>query len=169
MLLGQDPYHGEGQAHGLCFSVMPGVRKPPSLKVIFKELHADIGCAIPWHGCLLSWAQAGVLMLNAALTVRAGKPASHQKRGWERFTDAVIRAVSDRLEPAVFLLWGRHAQSKKTLIDGDRHAILEATHPSPLARGGFLGCRHFSKTNAILARWGKSSIDWSIPDTVEVP
>jgi uracil-DNA glycosylase len=169
VLLGQDPYHGKGQAHGLCFSVRPGVRKPPSLVRILKEVHADIGCPIPGHGCLVTWAENGVLMLNAVLTVRAGKPNSHKGTGWEKFTDAIIRLVSDRDAPAVFLLWGSYAQAKKKLIDTDRHAILEAPHPSPLASKPFAGCRHFSKTNALLAEWGKPEIDWCIPEAVEVP
>ena len=169
VLLGQDPYHGPGQAHGLCFSVMPGVRKPPSLIAILKELQADTGAPIPPHGCLVSWARAGVLMLNTVLTVRAGEPASHKGKGWEKFTDAIIRLVNERADPAVFLLWGAHAQAKKKLIDTGRHAVLEAPHPSPLAAKPFAGCRHFSKTNAQLARWGKSPIDWRIPETVNVP
>jgi uracil-DNA glycosylase len=169
VLLGQDPYHGKGQAHGLCFSVLPGVRKPPSLVNILKELHADVGCPIPKHGCLVTWAEAGVLMLNAVLTVRAGKPNSHKGKGWEKFTDAIIRRVSARDDPVVFLLWGSHAQAKKKLVDTDRHAVLEAPHPSPLASKPFAGCRHFSKTNEFLADWDKSQIDWCIPDEVTVP
>lgn len=166
VILGQDPYHGQGQAHGLCFSVLPGVRKPPSLVNIFKELHADVGCPIPPHGCLVSWARGGVLLLNTVLTVREGKPNSHKGKGWEKFTDAIIRAVSVRAVPVVFLLWGSHAQAKKKLIDADRHALLEAPHPSPLATKPFLGCRHFSKTNALLQGWGRTPIDWCIPDQV---
>jgi uracil-DNA glycosylase len=169
VLLGQDPYHGAGQAHGLCFSVLPGVRKPPSLVNIFKELHADIGCPIPDHGCLTHWAQNGVLMLNTVLTVRAGEPASHKSKGWERFTDAIIRLVSDRADPAVFLLWGNHAQAKKKLIDLSKHAVLESAHPSPLAAQRFSGCRHFSQTNALLSAWGKPAIDWSIPEPAPSP
>jgi uracil-DNA glycosylase len=169
VLLGQDPYHGAGQAHGLCFSVLPGVRKPPSLVNILKELDADIGCPIPSHGCLVSWARRGVLMLNTALTVRAGKPNSHKGKGWERFTDAIIRLVSARDSPAVFLLWGSHSQAKKGLIDTARHAILEAPHPSPLAAKPFAGTRPFTKANALLANWGKPPIDWCISETVEVP
>jgi uracil-DNA glycosylase len=169
VLLGQDPYHGKGQAHGLCFSVMPGVRMPPSLINILKELHADVGRPIPKHGCLVTWAESGVLMLNTVLTVRAGKPNSHKGKGWEKFTDAIIRLVSERNDPAVFLLWGAHAQAKKKLIDTDRHAILDAPHPSPLAAKPFAGCRHFSKTNALLEGWGKPPIDWCIPDEVHVP
>jgi uracil-DNA glycosylase len=169
VLLGQDPYHGKGQAHGLCFSVLPGVRKPPSLINILKEVHADVGCPITRHGCLMTWAENGVLMLNAVLTVRAGKPNSHKGKGWEKFTDAIIRLVSAREEPAVFLLWGSHAQAKKKLIDTNRHAILEAPHPSPLAAKPFAGCRHFSSTNKRLADWGDGEIDWCIPDEVTVP
>jgi uracil-DNA glycosylase len=169
VLLGQDPYHGTGQAHGLCFSVLPGVRKPPSLVNILKELNADLGCPIPPHGCLVTWAENGVLMLNAVLTVRSGEPNSHKGWGWEKFTDAVIRLVSARDDPAAFLLWGSHAQAKKKLIDMDRHAIFEAPHPSPLAAKRFAGCRHFSKVNAQLAAWGRPPIDWRIPDKVVVP
>jgi uracil-DNA glycosylase len=168
VLLGQDPYHGAGQAHGLCFSVLPGTRKPPSLVNILKELHADLGCAVPRHGCLETWAKNGVLMLNTVLTVRAGQPCSHKNNGWEQFTDAVIRAVSNRLDPVVFLLWGNHAQAKKKLIDVGKHAVVEAAHPSPLARGGFAGCRHFSQTNRFLAAWGKPAIDWCIPDVTRL-
>jgi uracil-DNA glycosylase len=169
VLIGQDPYHGEGQAHGLCFSVLPGVRKPPSLVNIFKELHADIGCPNPGHGCLTSWTQNGVLMLNTVLTVRAGAPASHKGKGWERFTDAIIRLVSERADPAVFLLWGNHAQAKKKIIDLSKHAVLEAAHPSPLAAQRFAGCRHFSQTNALLSAWGKAAIDWRIPEPAPSP
>lgn len=169
VLLGQDPYHGAGQAHGLCFSVQPGVRKPPSLANIFKELHADTGCPIPGHGCLMSWAQNGVLMLNTVLTVRAGEPASHKGKGWERFTDAIIRLVSDRADPAVFMLWGNHAQAKKKIIDLRKHAVLEAAHPSPLAAQRFAGCRHFSQTNTLLTAWGKPAIDWRIPEPALSP
>jgi uracil-DNA glycosylase len=169
VLIGQDPYHGAGQAHGLCFSVLPGVRKPPSLVNIFKELHADLGCPIPAHGYLEHWARGGVLMLNTVLTVRGGQPASHKGKGWEQFTDAIIRCVSQRADPAVFLLWGNHAQARKKLIDTQRHAVLEAPHPSPLAGKGFAGCRHFSKTNALLAGWGKPAIDWRIPEMVHAP
>jgi uracil-DNA glycosylase len=169
VVIGQDPYHGPGQAHGLCFSVLPGTRKPPSLVNILKELHADLGCAIPGHGCLETWAKNGVLMLNTVLTVRAGQPCSHKGKGWELFTDAVIRLVSNRRDPVVFLLWGKHAQAKKTLIDVEKHAVLEAAHPSPLAGGRFAGCRHFSQTNRFLVAWGKPPIDWCIPDLVQRP
>jgi uracil-DNA glycosylase len=169
VLLGQDPYHGKGQAHGLCFSVLPGVRKPPSLINILREVHADVGCPIPPHGCLATWAEGGVLMLNAVLTVRAGKPNSHKGKGWEKFTDAIIRLVGERDDPAVFLLWGSHAQAKKKLIDTSKHAVLEAPHPSPLAAKPLAGCRHFSKTNEYLESWDKEPIDWCIPDGVHVP
>ena len=169
VIIGQDPYHGKGQAHGLAFSVRPGVRKPPSLINILKELHADVGCPVPKHGCLVTWAENGVLLLNTVLTVRAGKPASHKGKGWEKFTDAVIRHVSGRDERVVFLLWGAHAQAKKKLIDAEKHAILEAPHPSPLAAKPFAGCRHFSRTNDLLEQWRTNPIDWCIPDEVDVP
>lgn len=165
VILGQDPYHGSGQAHGLCFSVPDGIIPPPSLKNIFKELHQD--SAIPWteprSGNLEPWARQGVLLLNAFLTVEAGKPASHSQIGWEIFTDAVIRIISERKEGVVFLLWGRFAQNKASLIDAQKHLILEAAHPSPFsADKGFFGCRHFSKVNAYLQTQGKPPIDWSL-------
>ena len=169
VVLGQDPYHGKGQAHGLSFSVMPGVRKPPSLINILKEVERDVGCPMPPHGCLVTWATSGVLLLNAVLTVRAGKPNSHKGKGWEKFTDAVIRGINERDEPVVFLLWGSHAQAKKKLIDTGKHAVLEAPHPSPLAAKPFAGCKHFSKANALLRGWGEPEIDWCIPAEVEVP
>lgn len=162
VLLGQDPYHGEGQANGLCFSVCQGVRKPPSLLNIFKELQQDMGIPVPASGDLLPWAHQGVLLLNATLTVRANQPASHQSKGWETFTDAVIRSISARKKNMVFLLWGRHAQAKAALIDQSRHHILTAAHPSPLARTGFSGCRHFSKTNALLSQSGIVPVDWRL-------
>ncbi len=161
VIIGQDPYHGEGQANGLCFSVAPGVRKPPSLLNIFKELNADLGVPIPLNGSLDGWARQGVLLLNATLTVRANEAASHQKRGWEEFTDEVIKTLSAEKSGLVFLLWGRFAQEKAALIDGSKHHILTAAHPSPLARTGFAGCRHFSKTNELLQAQGQSPIDWS--------
>jgi uracil-DNA glycosylase len=169
VILGQDPYHGEGQAHGLSFSVRPGVRPPPSLGNIYKELFADLGIARPGHGFLEQWAEQGVLLLNAVLSVEAGKAASHQKRGWERFTDAVIRAVAAQPRPVVFLLWGAHAQKKAAFIEGieqgGRHLVLKAAHPSPLsAHNGFLGCRHFSKANAFLEANGVAPIDWALPE-----
>lgn len=163
VLLGQDPYHGPGQAHGLCFSVNHGVPKPPSLVNIFKELQADLGIPVPVHGNLEAWAKQGVLLLNATLTVRAHQAGSHQNKGWETFTDAAIRALSDERDGLVFLLWGSYAQAKKRIIDVDRHHVLEAPHPSPLsASRGFLGCRHFSATNNILKANGKDEINWLI-------
>ncbi len=165
VILGQDPYHNEGQAHGLSFSVRPGVEIPPSLVNIFKELHDDIGCRIPNNGFLESWARQGVLMLNTVLTVRAHQANSHQGAGWEHFTDAVIRSVDALDHPVVFMLWGRPAQSKQTLITNPEHLILKAPHPSPLsAYRGFFGCRHFSKTNEFLKGHGMEPIDWQIED-----
>ncbi|HON53922.1 MAG TPA: uracil-DNA glycosylase [Bacteroidales bacterium] len=160
VLLGQDPYYNPGQAHGLSFSVPDGVPFPPSLVNIFKELNADLGIEPPTNGSLQRWAQQGVFLLNAVLTVRAGLPASHSKIGWTKFTDAVIKKISDKKEGIVFLLWGNYARSKKTLIDTKRHYVLEAAHPSPLAKGAFFGCRHFSKTNEILLKQGKTPIIW---------
>ena len=163
VLLGQDPYHGPGQAHGMCFSVRKGVNPPPSLQNIFKELHDDLGCSIPTHGCLESWASQGVLLLNTVLTVRAVQAGSHRGKGWERFTDTVIRKINERREPTVFLLWGANARSKKSLITNKQHLILEAAHPSPLsAWNGFFGCRHFSRTNDFLQSQGIAPIDWQI-------
>ncbi|OMP75756.1 MULTISPECIES: uracil-DNA glycosylase [unclassified Chitinophaga] len=163
VLLGQDPYHGPGQAHGLCFSVQDGVKPPPSLVNIFKELHADLGLPIPQGGNLTKWADHGVLLLNAFLTVRANEPASHSKVGWENFTDAVIRKVSENKKDVVFILWGRFAQDKQVLIDATKHHILKAAHPSPFsADKGFFGCRHFSKTNELLAKAGIEPVDWSL-------
>jgi uracil-DNA glycosylase len=165
VILGQDPYHGPGQAHGLCFSVQPGVRPPPSLVNIYKEMESDLGLPRPRHGFLEHWASQGVLLLNSVLTVEAGQPASHQKRGWERFTDAVIRAVNDRPDPAVFLLWGAYAQKKAAFVDTARHLVLSAAHPSPLAaHNGFFGCRHFSKANAFLSEQSITPIDWQLPE-----
>jgi uracil-DNA glycosylase len=164
VILGQDPYHGPGQAHGLCFSVQYGVAPPPSLVNIFKELQDDIGMAIPNHGNLTKWAEQGVFLLNASLTVRAGEPMSHSKIGWANFTDAVIKKISAEKEHVVFLLWGKFAQEKKILIDEKKHLVLKAAHPSPLsAHAGFLGCKHFSKTNEYLAAHGMDPIDWSLP------
>lgn len=160
VIIGQDPYHGQGQANGLSFSVSPGIVPPPSLKNIFKELHTDLGIPIPHTGNLEPWAKQGVLLLNATLTVRANTAGSHQKKGWEQFTDAVIKVISDRKKGIVFLLWGAFAQSKEALIDQNKHFILKAAHPSPLARGAFFGCRHFSKTNKLLAHEGIQPIDW---------
>jgi uracil-DNA glycosylase len=160
LLLGQDPYHQPGQAHGLSFSVPANVPQPPSLRTIFTELHADLGIPPAAHGCLESWARQGVMLLNAILTVEAGKPASHSKAGWMEFTDAVIRTVSGKKENVVFLLWGNFARSKRGLIDASRHCILEAAHPSPLARGAFLGSKPFSRTNAYLTSKNIQPIDW---------
>lgn len=163
VLLGQDPYHGEGQAHGLCFSVPQGVRQPPSLVNIFQELQNDLGITPPAHGNLEKWAQQGVLLLNATLTVRANMAGSHQKKGWENFTDAVIRTLSEQKEHLVFLLWGNYAQAKEELIDTSRHAVLKSAHPSPFSvYRGFYGCRHFSKTNELLTGFGKTPIDWNL-------
>lgn len=163
VLLGQDPYHNVGQAHGLCFSVPDGVAHPKSLVNIFKELHDDIGCPIPKSGNLEKWAKQGVLLLNATLTVRAHEAGSHQKKGWEEFTNAVIKTISDKKEGVVFLLWGNYAQEKIPLIDQNKHHILTTVHPSPLsASRGFFGCRHFSKTNQILQVEGKEPIDWDL-------
>ena len=160
VILGQDPYHGPGQAHGLSFSVSAGVTAPPSLKNIFKEIESDLDVKMSGYPDLEKWARQGVLLLNAVLTVRAGAPTSHSKIGWEEFTDAVMRYISDNCEGVVFLLWGNFARSKSALIDHSRHHVLEAAHPSPLARGAFFGCRHFSKTNALLEAQGKTPIDW---------
>lgn len=163
VILGQDPYHGPGQAHGLCFSVQKGVAPPPSLMNIFKELQDDIGIDIPNHGNLTRWAEQGVFLLNASLTVRAGEPMSHSKIGWAAFTDAVIKKISTQKNNVVFLLWGKFAQEKRVLIDETRHCILRAAHPSPLsAHAGFLGCKHFSKTNEYLTSKGIDPIDWSL-------
>ena len=162
VILGQDPYHGAGQAMGLSFSVPANVPAPPSLKNIFKEIHDDLGITMSGYPDLEKWARQGVLLLNAVLTVRAGQPASHSGIGWTEFTDAVIKYISDNLNGVVFLLWGNFARSKKALIDTSRHYVLEAAHPSPLARGAFFGCRHFSKTNEILTKEGKAPIDWKL-------
>lgn len=163
VILGQDPYHGTGQAHGLCFSVPPGIRQPPSLVNIFKELNADLGIPIPEHGSLETWANQGVLLLNATLTVRSGQAGSHQKKGWETFTDSVISKISQLKTGIVFLLWGRYAQAKEALVDGEKHLVLKAAHPSPFsAHNGFFGCRHFSKTNEYLEQQGLEAINWSL-------
>lgn len=162
VILGQDPYHGYGQAMGLSFSVPPGVPAPPSLKNIFKEIETDLGVQMSGSPDLTPWARQGVLLLNAVLTVRAGEPTSHSGLGWQTFTDAVIRTVSERREGVVFLLWGSYARSKAPLIDGARHLVLEAAHPSPLARGAFFGCRHFSRCNDYLAAHGQTPIDWKL-------
>ncbi len=163
VILGQDPYHNEGQAHGLCFSVQDGVEPPPSLVNIFKELHDDVGCTIPKTGNLTAWAKEGVLLLNTALTVRAHQANSHKDCGWTWFTDNVIKIISDRRENVVFLLWGANARSKKPLIDQSKHLVLECAHPSPLsAYNGFFGCRHFSKANEYLKAHGIAPIDWQL-------
>ena len=163
VLLGQDPYHNEGQAHGLCFSVREGVEPPPSLVNIYKELHSDLGCPVPRSGDLTKWAKEGVLLLNTALTVRAHRANSHRDCGWTWFTDSVIRLISDKREHVVFILWGANARSKKPLIDARRHLILECAHPSPLsAFNGFFGCRHFSKANAWLQEHGIAPVDWDL-------
>ncbi|HEY6975580.1 MAG TPA: uracil-DNA glycosylase [Chitinophagaceae bacterium] len=163
VLLGQDPYHGPGQAHGLCFSVQNGITLPPSLVNIYKELHDDIGTPIPKTGNLTHWAEQGVFLLNASLTVRAGDPMSHSKIGWAKFTDAVIKIISSQKRNVVFLLWGRFAQDKQLLIDETKHHVLKAAHPSPFsADKGFFGCRHFSKTNNFLVKDGLDPIDWSL-------
>ena len=164
MILGQDPYHGAGQAHGLCFSVRPGVTAPPSLVNIYKELDADLGITSAGHGNLEQWARQGVLLLNTTLTVRAGHAASHQGKGWETFTDQVIRIVSDKREPVVFILWGNAARKKRALIDSERHTIVESAHPSPLsAHNGFFGSRPFSRTNQALITANRQPIDWQLP------
>lgn len=171
VILGQDPYHGPGQAHGLCFSVRPGTQTPPSLVNIYKEMRADLGIPPARHGFLEHWATQGVLLLNSVLTVRMGQAASHRERGWERFTDAVITEVNRQQSPVVFMLWGSYAQKKAAQIDsidrGGRHLVLKAPHPSPLsAHSGFFGCRHFSKANAFLESRGLTPIDWALPAEV---
>lgn len=163
VIIGQDPYHGAGQAHGLCFSVQTGIKPPPSLVNIFKELKSDLGLEIPNSGSLEKWAKQGVLLLNATLTVRANQAGSHQKQGWEEFTDAVIRKISEEKQGVVFILWGNFAKEKQKLIDASKHHILFAAHPSPFsAYNGFFGCRHFSKTNELLLNQGVTPIDWSL-------
>jgi uracil-DNA glycosylase len=164
VILGQDPYHNPGEAMGLSFSVPKGKRTPPSLVNIYKEIHADLNLPIPKHGDLTSWAAQGVFLLNAMLTVEQKKPGSHQKKGWEIFTDSVIKTISDTKENVVFMLWGNFAKGKKALIDTSKHLVLEGVHPSPLAGNGFSGCKHFSQANLYLAKHGKTQIDWQIPD-----
>ena len=164
VILGQDPYHGPGQAHGLCFSVMPGVAPPPSLQNMFKELQSDLGFKVPNHGCLENWAGQGVLLLNAVLTVEARRAASHQGKGWEQFTDRVVRCLNEKQSGLVFMLWGAYAQRKGQIIDRDRHLVLAAPHPSPFsADRGFFGCRHFSRANDYLREQGRETIDWQLP------
>ncbi|MHA6253373.1 uracil-DNA glycosylase [Oceanobacillus sp. CAU 1775] len=163
VILGQDPYHGPNQAHGLSFSVQREVRTPPSLKNIYKELHADLGHPIPEHGNLVDWAKQGVLLLNTVLTVRQGEPNSHKEKGWEIFTNKIIQAVNEKEDPVVFILWGRHAQEKEVLITNDRHYIIKSPHPSPFsANKGFFGSKPFSKTNEFLVRAGRDTINWEI-------
>jgi uracil-DNA glycosylase len=163
VILGQDPYHGPGQAHGLCFSVPHGIKPPPSLVNIFKELQNDLGIPVPNHGNLEKWADQGVLLLNATLTVRAGQAGSHQNKGWETFTNRVIEQVSGNKQGVVFLLWGRYAQAKESLVDGLSHLVLKSAHPSPFsAHSGFFGCRHFSRANAFLEEQGIEAIDWAL-------
>lgn len=165
VILGQDPYHGPGQAHGLCFSVPPGVRPPPSLQNIYQEIEADLGIARASSGCLEHWAEQGVFLLNSVLTVERGQAASHQNRGWETFTDRVIALLNEQREHLVFLLWGGYAQKKGQLIDRQKHLVLKAPHPSPLsAHRGFLGCRHFSAANDYLEQQGLPKIDWAVPE-----
>lgn len=165
VILGQDPYPGPNQAHGLSFSVQPGVETPRSLANIYQELHTDLGCYVPNNGCLVPWTKQGVMLLNTVLTVRAGQPNSHKGQGWERFTDRVIGLLNEREEPVIFLLWGRNARDKLPLITNPGHFVLQAAHPSPMsAANGFFGCRHFSKTNEILRRTGSTPIDWQIPN-----
>ena len=170
VVLGQDPYHGLGQAHGLAFSVRPGVAPPPSLSNIFRELHEDVKLDTPSHGSLFAWADQGVLLLNTVLTVREGEANSHKNQGWEHFTDAVLRALDAREKPMVFLLWGRAAQKKAAFLDTKRHAVLQAAHPSPLsAHSGFFGSRPFSRINTQLAAWGQAPIDWRLPPPGPTP
>jgi uracil-DNA glycosylase len=165
VILGQDPYHGEGQAHGLCFSVRHGVRPPPSLVNVFKEMQSDLGIRPARHGFLEHWAKQGVLLLNSVLTVEMGRAASHRDHGWERFTDRIVREVNEKTEPVVFMLWGSYAQKKAAFVDSSRHLVLKAAHPSPLsAHSGFFGCRHFSKANAFLESRGLEPIDWALPE-----
>lgn len=165
VIIGQDPYHGEGEAHGMCFSVNPNIKIPPSLQNIYKELHRDLGCKIPNNGYLLKWARQGVLLLNSVLTVEKDKPASHQGKGWEIFTDKIISEINKKETPVVFLLWGNFAKKKVELITNPKHLILTSSHPSPFAvRYGFDGCSHFSKTNNFLIKTGQAPIDWQIED-----
>jgi uracil-DNA glycosylase len=165
IILGQDPYHGPDQAHGLSFSVQPGIKTPPSLQNMFKELHDDLGCNIPNNGYLVPWAKQGIVMLNTVLTVRAGSPNSHKGKGWETFTDKVIETLNNREEPLVFMLWGKHAQDKMELIQSSKHCIIMSPHPSPFsANRGFFGSKPFSRANQFLIKNGSTEIDWQIPD-----
>ena len=164
VILGQDPYHGSGQAHGLCFSVLPNVKVPPSLANIYKELKSDLGVEPPNHGCLTSWAEQGVLLLNATLTVEQGQAGSHQGKGWETFTDRIINKINDQRQGVIFMLWGSYAQKKASMIDAERHLVLQSVHPSPLsAYRGFFGCGHFSQANHYLKSQGLEPIDWQLP------
>ncbi len=168
VIIGQDPYHGPSQAHGMCFSVKPGIKPPPSLKNIYKELQADIGFKAPSHGYLLSWAEQGVLLLNTVLTVERAQAGSHRGKGWEQFTDEVIRVLNSKKENLVFFLWGSPAQKKGSIIDQNKHFVLKSVHPSPLsAHRGFLGCRHFSKANEFLSSKGIDPIEWQLPELVK--
>ena len=165
VILGQDPYHGPGQAHGLCFSVLPGVRTPPSLANIYREIQSDLGIAKATHGNLQSWADQGVLLLNAVLTVESGQAGSHQRKGWETFTDAIVQSLNDGRDGLVFMLWGSYAQKKGAVIDREKHLVLKAPHPSPLsAHRGFLGCKHFSQANDYLQQQQRVPINWAIPE-----
>ncbi|KRV49849.1 uracil-DNA glycosylase [Wenjunlia vitaminophila] len=167
LVLGQDPYHGAGQGHGLCFSVLPGVKTPPSLRNIFKEMREELGHPVPDNGYLMPWAQQGVLLLNAVLTVREAQPNSHKNQGWEKFTDAVIQAVANRPQPAVFVLWGAYAKKKLRLIDTERHAVVQGAHPSPLSAKLFFGSRPFTQINEALDAQGHQPIDWRLPDLAQ--
>ncbi|GAA4972515.1 uracil-DNA glycosylase [Uniformispora flossi] len=164
LVVGQDPYHDDNQAHGMCFSVRPGVKVPPSLRNIYKELGTDLGLTVPDNGYLMPWAEQGVLLLNTVLTVRAHEAASHKNQGWEKFTDAVIKSVNDRDKPVVFVLWGAHARKKAALIDASRHVIVEGAHPSPLSAKKFFGSKPFSQINTALEEMGHEKIDWQIPN-----
>lgn len=169
VILGQDPYHGPKQAHGMCFSVLPGVRPPPSLVNIYKELQSDLGVTPVTHGCLIPWAKQGVLLLNAVLTVEQGKPGSHQNKGWEQFTDQVVALLNAGSKPIIFVLWGSHAQKKGEQIDAKKHVVLRAPHPSPFSvHRGFFGCKHFSKINDTLRTWGQAPIDWQLPTEIVI-
>lgn len=169
VILGQDPYHGPNQAHGMCFSVLPGIKPPPSLLNIYKELTADLGVKPVAHGCLIPWAQQGILLLNAVLTVEKSQPGSHQGKGWEQFTDQVIALLNAQTRPIIFVLWGSYAQQKGQYIDHKKHIILKAAHPSPFsAYRGFLGCKHFSKINQQLSSWGTKPIDWQLPEAITI-
>jgi uracil-DNA glycosylase len=164
VILGQDPYHGPGQAHGLCFSVKPGVKTPPSLVNIYKEIKQDLGISNPDHGYLINWAEQGVLLLNSVMTVEKGQAASHRNKGWEKFTDRVIEVLNEREKPMVFILWGSYAQKKGAIVDDKKHLVLKGPHPSPLsAHRGFFGCKHFSKANDFLIKNGQAPIDWELP------